>query len=269
MKPLMPKQCFQIDPALFHSVTEDEVTATYDAMVEAGIAQPPYPLFDLMTSANVLFQNTSNNPALEAQGQLLARYRDGIFIDLLINRAYGGPDNPRDAYDVGAQVFAITTPFYSLLDKSARAKVAANAARLGAPDSFNWTEKDDFDFVRRCNHNGAKFYRLLLVLLATRNVVKTVTVDKLAKAGIGRDKRHVHTTHIAIGQLVNTDVRERAAAPSGGMQLPQLRRGHTRRQHYGPRNQFEKMIFIEPYFTHVDQQFMNDRQAYNVSLSAN
>ena len=104
----------------------------------------------------------------------------------------------------------------------------------------------------------------LITVLATRNVVKDRKEDKLAKLGIGRNSgkhRYRYTTTIRLPAVMDDDEEH----PSqGGHKAPHLRRGHIRNQHYGPRNQFIRKVWIKPVFVNADANFVSARAAYNI-----
>jgi hypothetical protein len=107
---------------------------------------------------------------------------------------------------------------------------------------------------------------ILITLLATKNVKKTVREHKLARLGIGPkhgEKSYPRVTTISLPDELTAS---KQSEPTGRMVCAHLRRGHIRCQSYGPRNAFYKMIWIEPVFVNADPDFVSDRKAYNVSL---
>lgn len=107
---------------------------------------------------------------------------------------------------------------------------------------------------------------LLIVMLATRNVVKTTKQHKLAKMGIGKKSwrsQFDYTTTISLPAELEDDPDR---PPTGTAKAPHLRRGHVRRQHFGPGRQYEKKIWVAPVFVNADPDFVNHRKAYNVSV---
>lgn len=115
----------------------------------------------------------------------------------------------------------------------------------------------DEDLIRR------QMCDLLITLLATRNVIKSTTICKAARLGIGKG-RHEYTTTLSLPREPDRD----PTVPTGREVAPHLRRGHIRRQHYGPRNSFVKSIWIDPVIVNADKEFVSTRKAYNVSLIA-
>lgn len=103
-------------------------------------------------------------------------------------------------------------------------------------------------------------YDVLICLLATKNVVKTVHRNRLAKFGVGKQKTE-YTTTLHIGKM-QTEYEK--GEPTGLTLRPHWRRGHARMQHYGPHNQMIKQIWIEPVFVNSDKEYVGERMAYNV-----
>lgn len=108
--------------------------------------------------------------------------------------------------------------------------------------------------------------KILIVLLATRNIVKERTKDKLLSMGIGAKKnnyRPLYTTTLSLPKTVTRD--DGQPANVGVSRRPHLRRGHIRHQKYGPRLAFTKLIWIQPCFINADEDFVSTRSAYNTS----
>lgn len=115
---------------------------------------------------------------------------------------------------------------------------------------------------------GLDLLDILIVLLATKNVEKHVKESKLAKLGIGSKPRHQYTTSLSIGKVSEATSAEGQKDIAFERSIrPHLRRGHIRRQHYGPGLEFIKKIFIQPVFVNADPAWIAERTAYNVSLS--
>lgn len=107
----------------------------------------------------------------------------------------------------------------------------------------------------------------LVTLLATRNVVKQTSVNKLARLGIGTRKgtpsksSYPRVTTITIPHDLPDDEDH---ATVGKPKAPHLRRGHIRHQHYGPENTLTKQVWIQPIFVNADEDFVSSRVRYNL-----
>lgn len=114
---------------------------------------------------------------------------------------------------------------------------------------------------------------LLICLLATRNVEKVRVENKLFRLGIGKKKGgasgYRYVTTIGVPQILDAD---KENPPQGRKVCPHLRRGHIRRQHFGPSSaehktgQFVKSIWIAPCFVNADEGFVAKRERYNLHL---
>lgn len=80
--------------------------------------------------------------------------------------------------------------------------------------------------------------------------------------GIGSKRNHLYTTTIRIGAEAQRTAQAESQS-SGRTVRPHLRRGHIRRQHFGPGREMQKSIWIEPTF--VNGLVPDEREAYNVS----
>jgi hypothetical protein len=119
---------------------------------------------------------------------------------------------------------------------------------------FERCESGSLERIRRMTCN------FLVAVLASRNVVKTVKHSKAAKLGIGKN-RYEYTTTLSVPTQLENDPDH---APTGRTVCPHLRRGHIRRQHYGPNRELIKQVWIAPVFVNADERFVNSRKAYNM-----
>lgn len=103
----------------------------------------------------------------------------------------------------------------------------------------------------------------LITLLATRNAMKKTKKNKLGALGIGKKwlRGNSYITTISLPSELEEDEEH---PPTGAKRCPHLRRGHIRRQHYGPGNELVKKIWIAPVFVNADEGFVAQRQAYRV-----
>lgn len=110
---------------------------------------------------------------------------------------------------------------------------------------------------------------ILVVLLATKNTVKVTKEHKLAKLGIGAKTGPKSYPRVTTISLPSTLEPSKDAPPTGQTRCPHLRRGHQRKQKYGPKLAFTRSIWIEPIFVNADPDFVSTRKAYNLSFSQN
>lgn len=248
-------ELFLISRDVIDSCQTMEVLHTYDGMVELGIAKLPYQTIDIGMNAGVYdgtngrtlkITSPDNKNFIDTASHLYNceikfRYRDGECYSILIK-----PDCPtckergikRDHEHQWIDLF--------------------EAVKNGA-------HRHEYDQAKYFAE-AEKFKRVLVVLLATKNIVKVKTKDKLAALGIGKGKnsnhRPIYTTTLSLPQYVSNP-----SGKSPGLTLrPHLRRGHIRRQHHGPKMEFIKTIWIEPCFVNADEDFVSERSAYNTSL---
>ncbi len=112
--------------------------------------------------------------------------------------------------------------------------------------------------------------QFLIVLLATKNIEKTtkfhkdISNGKVSKATKHR-KKYPYTTTLTIGRITEN---YNGSEFTGMSRRPHLRRGHVRTQHYGPRNELTKKIFIPSVFVNGSEDIKSSRVAYNVSIAA-
>lgn len=228
-----------------------EILASYKDMKELGIAHLPYHEVDVGLTVYVygskdkvnLYICSDSKAAGYADflfaGEVKFRYRDDECYQVLIK-----PDCPT----------------------CKERRMEYIGARQHHHEWYDILESEKYD--RKYFAEAEKFKQMLIVLLASKNVVKTRTKDKLAALGIGKGKRDNHrpiyTTTLSLpGPLKE----EREAKGGQGITLrAHLRRGHIRRQKYGPGCEFTKSIWIEPCFVNADENFVSGRSAYNASI---
>lgn len=237
-----PEQCFVLGTELFEAVSFDEIDATWKDMESLGIAKPPYPTFDVVVPEGKIIElvDTEGNCKPADSGmQIRVRFLpDGAHANWLGRGRTGGP-----WYDLPGAVTLVSR-------------------QLELEDGRKRNDPEDMmlGFAR----TGGEILKLLVVLLATRNAMKERKECKLLKLGIGSKERNRYTTTIKIGKV--TEHTEPSQA--GGKKRPHLRRGHVRRQHYGPHNELVKQIFVEPVFVNADEGWIAERTSYNVGLQA-
>jgi hypothetical protein len=128
-------------------------------------------------------------------------------------------------------------------------------------------DEEIFYFFKTLVRRVSKF---LIVLLATKNIEKTTKFHKDISKGktssaTKHRERYAYTTTLTIGKITeNYDGSEF----TGVSRRPHLRRGHVRTQHYGPRNEMTKKVFIPSVFVNGSEDLKSNRVAYNVSFAA-
>lgn len=224
--PRSDRELFIIPQSILDTMNIEDVTATVRALKELDMYRLPYAAVDIQLPADAVLKLESTD------GNPSKDRKFGPQAILTLYNITTNPDIPFQS------VFTWTT----------------NKRWAGGIQSFC----KDIGLVREwmCD--------TLITLLATRNVVKSRHENKLAKLGIGKAHKHRYTTTLSLPREAENDPAH-TPVETGREMAPHLRRGHIRRQHYGPRNSFIKTIWIEPVFVNADKEFVSKRQAYNVS----
>lgn len=234
-----------------------ETTATYVDMEEMGIAELPYSVVDIGIPGEFI-------TSIEYEGNDI----QGFTISLPMYNP-GEPEHEMATLTTKEIVakFGDRYKDFELRFRYLNNKPIGSWIRF--PDG-TWTDMGHWspEQVRDGKDRAAwAVSKVLMVLLATKNVVKTRTKDKLLSMGIGKKKhnmRPLYTTTLTLPQPEHM--------ASDGPHIPgtspraHLRRGHIRRQKYGPSLQFVKRIWIEPVFVNAAEDFVSSRTAYNTSL---
>lgn len=236
------KQLFQIPYDLLHSVKPEVAMDTFSDMVDLDIANPPYPEFGISTDWFVdeygkrmqitfWYAPTKDNPEI-----LKA-------IEALYKAEGRNPDYPFETILVGYEI---------------------GKARLDLKKYIKWgMESSQSKPLLITINRMTTSYVHLIVLLATKNVIKTTVRNRLAKFGVGKQRAEYVTT-LSIGTITETEYEH--GTPSGREVRPHLRRGHIRNQRHGPELIFVKKIWVQPVFVNSDREYVPaERVAYNVS----
>lgn len=228
------KHLFQVSNELVQSVSVREAMASYADMIEMRISNPPYPEFDLAV------------PTVDATLKLHFAPVEEHADTLAIFKRYLGE---------GADVIFDTIGVWLTVNDGPPISWVTAASGVKNEATFKKLLRDVISI-----------YVVFIVLLATRNVVKSTVHNSLAKFGVGKHKADYVTT-LSLGEITETDYE--AGKPSGRTMRPHMRRGHIRRQKHGPSRSFEKKIFIQPVMVNSDREpEPGDRIAYNVTVPA-
>jgi len=198
--------------------------------------------------ANAMFERAAANYAMNGWDGDMSQYREWEFRFYYFNG---------EMYMPTARSNRLGSNFKNLFE-----------FQLEGPSGMPKSErvKADSSLKIRWKALGETLRMRLVVLLATRNAVKTRTKDKLLGLGIGKRKvrnnhKPLYTTTITVPKISNGP----QGQPTGRTVSPHLRRGHVRQQAWGPRYQFKREVWIEPVFVNADENYVSTRVAYNTS----
>lgn len=235
------RQLFRLSTSIIDSMSTEEVQATLADMQELGIAKPPYDVYSIEAPIGRVFKLYEQGSGQEVPIPANQMERSAIYhIDHIQN-------------SIGLEIPSFNE-HCAIPNVHKYLKQIAKEGIVNQSDIMTVTESMPLAAER--------LEQLLIVLLATKNVVKEVTHNRLAKFGVGKQKAE-YTTTLKIGKI--TEDASVPGEPTGTTRRPHLRRGHIRRQHYGPENSYVKQIFIQPCFVNADEGWINSRTAYNVS----
>lgn len=250
--PMARPELFLITREIIAATHKDELSATYNSMRELNIAHLPYGLVDIGVPANALMTMRDENDP---------RASYDIF----------GPDVKKWSLENGDPFKDFELRFRYRDDVLYQALIKNPAGSWC--DLIAFLEQAEIKYktqntIESVEESGIGLAKLLIVLLATKNVVKTRTKDKLLAMGIGKHKnnmRPLYTTTLTLPKPEHMET-EGPVTP-GTSPRPHLRRGHIRNQKHGPKLQFIKRIWIEPVFVNADENFVSSRTAYNTKES--
>ncbi len=241
-------QLFVVDAEAFRASTPAEIRATVAALREAGMYSLPFPTVDVRLPGDLVgrFVYSPDPHILEGirRGQL---FRNGEFVYSNLGSGYW-----IEFQDISLEHFRYKK--FSVMDGSVP---GFRKSRLFVDPLVDGSQYAPVEKERDACAD------LLIVLLATRNAIKTTVHRKSVGLGIGKNK-HEYTTTISVPREMDVDPDH--VPKGGGTRCPHLRRGHNRRQHYGPRNALVRTQWIAPVFVNADKEWTRTRTAYNVSL---
>jgi hypothetical protein len=235
-------QLFIISTDAWAAATALEVNSICEDLAELSLYSLPYPEVDIGVSADisVCWVDSTGKPANDSKLGLI---------------------NGKGVPPIGSEYLLIYHGVRLAPDGSALFRSCEIAGPLGRVSATP------------VGHIALLLARLLISLLATRNIQREVQHNKLARFGIGRSNRrksflarYSYVTTISTPQNLEDDVEHK---PTGIKKCPHLRRGYIRRhQHYGPKNQFTRSVWVQPTFVNASEEFTRTRQAYNLSIPA-
>lgn len=250
-------ELFLIPHETVAALSYEEVGASYHDMEELNLAYLPYPKTDIGISGEDWI-HLRGNTSKKYMRRLLNKASQAFGEDdpdvQSFKKTLEGRDEPINPSLLNAEV-CIRFENENLIDFLVK-----------YDSKFRSLMQPPIDNAKSLLHGAEHYRRALIVLLATKNALKKRVVNKLAKLGIGKKKHeHLYVTTITIPPIENL-------SPSTGSRpgitlRPHLRRGHIRRQPYGPKRAFIKRLWIEPCFINADPDFISSRTAYNTSVT--
>lgn len=258
----MRNELFIIEPGLWRAADPEEIAGTFDGLREMGLDKLPYRRVTVRIPADEIIKFINDIGANK-------HATEHIYCDIILS-------DPKPSEKPGwidfecPKVTAVngTTGFSVEITDKVQFKTIDEMSIK----PFELTElnngPDKFEQLVALHEQVRRF---LIVMLATRNVRKITNIDKLAKLGIGARRNkvkhrysHVTTISLPLSEEMEDDHEHK---PTGTTKAPHLRRGHVRRQHYGPKNAYIKRTWIEPVFVNADPAFVSSRRAYNVGAA--
>lgn len=255
MRPIDRPELFLIPHSTFEALSMEEVEASYADMEELGIASLPYLKTDMAVAGNCIDQISKGtelpleeNYALEDVSQ--KPFRKEVYNEL---KRIGV-----DLKDWELRLRFEDEQLKDVLFKKVNGQYHSTAFRL--------TPKSNPPAAHSIYTLSLQYRKALIVLLATKNVIKTRRENKALRLGIGAKNiwKPLYTTTITLPP--QSTITESTGEP-GKPKRPHLRRGHIRNQRYGPKLAFTRRTWIKPCFINADEDFISSRTAYNTSLA--
>lgn len=256
-KGMVRPELFLLPRETILALDADVVGETYQAMVDLGIAHLPYSCIDIGVTGHFLI----GLDKIDSDGVQGMRFVFPVHNPSVEPDPFNDMPTSEVLKELGGEYDDYEVRFRYLNERPI-------CGWLKYPDgSWStmgvWSKQDD---AEGRNQAGHALRKILIILLGTKNTIKTRVKDKLLSMGIGVKKnnhRPLYTTTITLPKPEHMEY-EGVHAP-GTSPRAHLRRGHKREQKYGPRLQFSKPIWIEPVFVNADENFVSSRTAYNTS----
>jgi hypothetical protein len=243
-----PDQLFLISTSVWEALSFEEVEATFRDMQELGLAEPPYRRFTVgvMASSCIKFMEHDDDPtsalSLDPNSPFngMAYHHFDMDASPIMRLELEGNKLWPGVWSVEKRIAECLSP------------------KTNTEDQIQW-------YKQQYDKSTQDLYRAFIVLLATRNIEKRTIHNRLAKFGVGKHKAK-YTTTLDLGKVVEAAYEGERPEPGHTSKhlRPHLRRGHIRRQHYGPNSEMIKQVFIQPVFVNADPTFIANRTAYNV-----
>jgi len=226
---------FKIEEKIWDSVDYAVIMDTVTALEKAGLAQPPYAVFDIQATLN---------------HKIMAR---------LFSKWNVRTDPPTRTFTFRYE--------YDKENNHLTIRLKVDEAWLDR-QGIEKLCKDNFinsaEFRGELEYIGSFLCDTLYALLATKNATKTT--EKIKTHGPKSRKRpreYDYITTIKIGKITETC---RSEGDGQSSVRPHLRRGHIRNQRVGKGLTEVKPIFIQPCFINADENWIkNQRKEYRIA----
>lgn len=237
-------QMFRFGVDVAEHLDIEAISVTFTDMYELGLTRAPYEDFSILIETEFLRTVCQNSGAEDDFSDTLRAMGASLYIRYQVE--YG------ETYE--EDTFACLSGF----QRSKNAPIEWVPQELLPPN----VGKSMMGLAKYC-------YRILIVLLATPNVEKTVTrnTSHAASHKTRQDaKNFEYTTTIRIGKI--TEICSGQGSGTGSSKRPHLRRGHIRRQRHGEGRTEVKKIFIPPMFVNADENWIrNERKEYKILMA--
>ena len=234
------RQLFRISDSIWNSMSLNDMRKTAQDMNEMGLALPPFK--SLAIEIKLKFFDKLAQSMNKTSNVKLEHYNDRLYLEVDF------ADPTQSIYDSDVRWGA------HMVDENGRISLD-NLHSRGEPYN-EWVLMT----VTLC-------MQILIVLLATKNTkIEQILNKQLMRGKFNKSQEYRSkfpiTTTISIGKIVETYTQDGEDIRNV---RPHLRRGHIRNQHYGPKNELTKKIFIQPVFVNASEGWIAERRAYNVS----